>query len=111
MLQQGDSNFDEALLKAIKKKSTKSTDYAKNINLLVLSEYGDKEDFSKAVAIAQASIFESIYLFVLKIPVPCNYDVATLKSPADPLEYYHLGVNPVDGTGEVIPKGYFKPIS
>lgn len=96
---------------ALNKKLEKGEDYVKNLNLLILSEYGEKEDFNKIIPLAQKSNFKSVYFFVLRNPIPYMFESATLKSPADPLEYYSIGINPLDGSSRIIPKGYFKSIA
>jgi|SRR3989344_2043567 len=106
-----DAPFIKEFENALDKKLEKGDDYVKNLNLLILSEYGEKEDFSKMIPLVQKSSFESVYFFVLRDPIPYMFESATLKSPADPLEYYHIGINPLDGSSRIIPKGYFKPIA
>jgi len=109
-VQDKEKPFVYAFEEALRLKSLKGLNYSDKLNLVVLSEYGDKEDLSAVIAIAQKSDFESCYLFILKQPVPCLFYGATLKSPSDPLEYYHLGINLVDGSGKIVKRGDFKPI-
>jgi hypothetical protein len=103
-------DFVEAFRKSVAEKVSKGRSYAKNLNLLVLSEYGRKEELSSVISIAQESIFESVYLFVLKMPVPYKFFAAILKSPADPLQFCEISINPANGSAKVIPRGSFRPV-